>query len=92
MEDKDVTNIPLMAVDPYGEFIPGPARGLPQYATASGLVEGNLANPVPVPSDAIYFDTPFLTDIAHNADPSKKDCDHNGFEGDHPGPRPEQHA
>ncbi len=76
LEDKDVTNIPLMAVDPYGEFIPGP-NGLPQYATESGLVEGDLANPVPVPGDAIYFDTPFLTDIAHNADPSPQDTDHN---------------
>ncbi len=77
LQDKDVTNIPMLAVDPYGEFIPGP-NGLPQYATASGLIEGNLGSPVPVPSDVIYFDTPFLTDIAHNADPSKQDCDHNG--------------
>ena len=79
LEDKDVTNIPMLAVDPYGEFIPGPARGLPQYLTSGGdMVEGDLADPVAVPGDAIYFDTPFLTDIAHNADPSKQDCDHNG--------------
>ena len=58
-----------LAVDPYGKFIPGPARGLPQYVTATGLVEGNLTNPVPVPANVKYFDTPFLTDIAHNADP-----------------------
>ncbi|MEA2157561.1 MAG: hypothetical protein QOE11_3701, partial [Solirubrobacteraceae bacterium] len=31
--DRDVTNIPLLATDPYGKFIPGPARGLPQYVT-----------------------------------------------------------
>src|SRR4051794_1890656 len=31
--DRDVTNIPMLAVDPYGKFIPGPARGLPQYVT-----------------------------------------------------------
>src|SRR4029077_20500237 len=36
--DRDVTNIPMLATDPYGNFIPGPVRGLPQYVTASGLV------------------------------------------------------
>ena len=25
----------------------------------------------------LYFDTPFLTDIAHNADPSPQDTDNN---------------
>jgi Ca2+-binding RTX toxin-like protein len=74
--DADVTNIPMIAADPYGKFIPGP-HGLPQYATGSGLVEGDLANPVPVPADALHFDTPFLTDIAHNADPSPVDDDHD---------------
>jgi Ca2+-binding RTX toxin-like protein len=75
--DADVTNIPMVAADPYGKFIPGPARGLPQYVTRSGLVEGDTANPVAVPADTLHFDTPFLTDIAHNADPSPVDTDHN---------------
>ena len=75
--DADVTNIPMLATDPYGKFIPGPARGLPQYVTKSGLVEGNLSAPVPVPADVQHFDTPFLTDIAHNADPSPQDTDNN---------------
>ena len=75
--DKDVLNVPMIATDPYGKFIPGPLRGLPQYVTTSGLVEGNLATPVPVPANVRYFDTPFLTDIAHNADPSPQDTDHN---------------
>jgi len=74
--DTDVTNIPMLATDPYGKFVPGP-NGLPQYVTQHGLVEGNLAAPVPVPSDVLHFDTPFLTDIAHNADPSPQDTDHN---------------
>ena len=39
--DANVVNIPLLATDPYGKFIPGP-RGLPQYVTSSGLVEGNI--------------------------------------------------
>ncbi|MEP7017976.1 MAG: peroxidase family protein, partial [Actinomycetota bacterium] len=69
--DADVTNIPMLATDPYGKFTPGPLRGLPQFVTTAGtLVEGNLATPVPVPSNVRHFDTPFLTDIAHNADPS----------------------
>ena len=38
-------NIPMIAADPYGKFIPGPLRGLPQYVTQTGLVEGNLADP-----------------------------------------------
>ncbi|HTN25577.1 MAG TPA: peroxidase family protein, partial [Solirubrobacteraceae bacterium] len=69
LKDTDVTKIPMLATDPYGKFIPGPARGLPQYVTTTGLVEGNIAAPVPVPTNVRYFDTPFLTDIAHNADP-----------------------
>ncbi len=76
LQDQDVTNIPMLATDPYGEFIPG-ANGLPQYVTKTGLVEGNLANPVAVPANVRYFDTPFLTDIAHNADPSPQDTDHD---------------
>ena len=78
--DRDVTNIPMLATDPYGKYLPGPLRGLPQYVTSvpktaanpTGivLVEGNLASPVPVPANVLHFDTPFVTDIAHNADPS----------------------
>ncbi|HEX3090822.1 MAG TPA: peroxidase family protein, partial [Ilumatobacteraceae bacterium] len=67
--DLDVNNIPMLAADPYGNFIPGP-NGLPQYVTASGLVEGNLATPVPVPADARHIDTAFLNDIAHSATPT----------------------
>lgn len=69
LEDKDVTNIPMILADPYGKFIPGPLRGLPQYITTTGLLEGDTANPVLVPANVLHFDTPFLTDIAHNADP-----------------------
>src|SRR6185295_3400411 len=36
-----------------------------------------LGTGVLVPSTAVYFDTPFLTDIAHNADPSPQDTDHD---------------
>src|SRR4051812_20356769 len=67
--DTDVTDIPMIATDPYGKYLPG-AHGLPQYVTATGLVEGNLTTPVPVPANVLHLETPFVTDIAHNADPS----------------------
>ena len=62
----------MIAADPYGKFIPGRHAGLPQYVTTTGLVSGNLPSPVPVPANVVHFDTPFLTDIAHNADPSPR--------------------
>jgi hypothetical protein len=73
--DKDALNVPMLATDPYGDFLPGP-HGLPQYVTTNGLVEGRLDDAStpddetePVPGNVRYFDTPFLTDIAHNAEP-----------------------
>ena len=48
LTDKDVLNIPQLAVDPYGKFIPGPARGLPQYVTADRAGRGrHRRHPVP---------------------------------------------
>ena len=74
LEDKDVTNIPMIAADPYGKFIPGPARGLPAVRDRPpASSRATPAAPVPVPANALHFDTPFLTDIAHNADPSPQE-------------------
>ena len=79
--DKDVVNVPMLLTDPYGKFVPGPKHGLPQFVTESGLVEAdktqNQGRGTLVPQDVAYFNTPFLTDIAHNADPSPRDSDHN---------------
>ena len=76
LEDKDLLDIPMIATDPYGKFLPGPARGLPQYVRKDGtMLEGNLATPVPVPDNVVHFDTPFVGDIAHSADPSVVDKD-----------------
>ena len=77
LTDADVLNVPMLLSDAYGKFVPGPARSLPQYVTSTGLVEGDTANPVKVPANTLHFDTPFLTDIAHNADPTPVDTDHN---------------
>ena len=68
--DVDVNNIPLIATDPYGNFIPG-LNGLPQIAISSGtgLVEGDLLTPVAVPQDGVRINTAFLNDIAHSASP-----------------------
>ncbi len=79
LTDYDITNVPMIATDPYGNFIPDETTGLPDYVTASGLVSGDLLSPVPVPADVLHFDTPFVGDIAHNADPSKQDLDHDGI-------------
>ena len=56
--DADVNSVPLLATDPYGNFIAG-AHGLPQLVVkftdgTQGLVEGNMANPVGLghPGDA----------------------------------------
>ena len=70
--DKDVLDIPMLAADPYGNFIPGP-NGLPQYVTGNGPGRGQpRPRRWPAPADARHFDTPFLTDIAHNADPRRR--------------------
>lgn len=77
LTDADALNIPLFAVDQYGEFIRG-ANGLPQYVMSDGsLVEGNLLNPVSVAEAEVIAGVPveartgfsFLVDIANTANP-----------------------
>lgn len=79
LSDADVLDGPLLATDPYGNFIPGP-NGLPQlvvpnpdFGVVDGapehiLVEGNLANPVDT-AQAVRNGHAFLEDIAHTATP-----------------------
>jgi len=78
LTDADVGNIPLFAVDAYGEFIRGP-NGFPQVVVGLGedgifgtadddLIEGNPANPVnPTEVGAFRTGHAFLDDIAHAA-------------------------
>src|SRR5262245_22705803 len=82
LTDADVFNVPLLATDPYGNFIPGP-NGYPQVvmqtAGANGifgdaddgttLVEGNPAAPIDL-THAVRTGHQFLIDIAHDADPT----------------------
>ena len=70
LTDADVGNVPLIASDPYGNFIPG-ANGFPQIVVGVGLndlVEGNRASPIST-TMAARTSHAFLDDIAHNAAP-----------------------
>ena len=78
--DTDVNNIPMVAADAYGNFIPGP-NGLAQYVTASGLVEGNLAKPVAAPAGVRRLGRAFLNDIAASAVPTVAGADANDVAG-----------
>ncbi|HET9861347.1 MAG TPA: peroxidase family protein, partial [Nocardioidaceae bacterium] len=76
LSDADVLNVPELLTDPYGHFIPGPARGLPQLVTDGDPVEGNLAAPVsPLGAGAHRTGHAFLDDIAHTAVPKTADTD-----------------
>jgi len=83
LTDHDVVNVPLLKVDPYGNFIPG-ANGFAQIIIGLGadgipqteddvVIEGNPAANgglgVAVPLDAPRTGHMFLADIAHEANP-----------------------
>ena len=68
LTDTDVFNVPVIATDAYGKFIPG-ANGLPQLVTTTGFIEGNLAAPISLPANVLRTGHAFLDDIAHNAKP-----------------------
>src|SRR5499426_3443738 len=77
LTDRDFDNVPLLAVDAYGNFIKGP-NGFPQVVmkgpdglpgTADDfLLEGNPAAPVDL-TNAVRTGHQFLIDIAHSAVP-----------------------
>ncbi|WP_292294472.1 peroxidase family protein [Marivita sp.] len=79
LNDSDVLDGPLLATDPYGNFIPGP-NGLPQLVVPNPdyveggtepqhiHVEGNLTDPVDA-SQALRNGHAFLEDISHSAFP-----------------------
>ncbi|TFZ07414.1 heme peroxidase, partial [Ramlibacter henchirensis] len=72
LTDLDILNVPMLATDAYGKFIPG-ANGFAQVVTNMGLIEGvagglDLNN---LPGGAVVARTghAFLDDIAHTAAP-----------------------
>ena len=76
--DGDIDDVPLLATDPYGHFIPG-ASGFPQMVVGNGtdglpgtnddvLVEGNPDAPIST-ATAVSSNHEFLNDIAHHAAP-----------------------
>ncbi len=74
LDDLDVLDLPLLAVDAYGNFLKG-VSGFPQLvmpglspADSPILVEGNPLSPVDA-TGAIRSGHPFLADIAHDANP-----------------------
>ncbi len=68
LDDQDVLNLPLLATDPYGKFLPG-ANGFPQLILPGNVrLEGNPDAPVDA-SQAVRTGHAFLDDIAHLAVP-----------------------
>ncbi|UTW07477.1 peroxidase family protein [Pseudomonas benzenivorans] len=77
LSDHDALNVPLVAVDPYGNFIPGDngrvqlvtvgPDGLPGTAD-DVLVEGDPSAPIST-ATAVRTGHSFLVDIAHSANP-----------------------
>jgi Ca2+-binding RTX toxin-like protein len=68
LTDTDALNVPLLATDPYGNFIPDPATGFPQIVTPAGLRSGTPTAPVAT-TNALRTGHAFLVDIAHHAQP-----------------------
>jgi Ca2+-binding RTX toxin-like protein len=69
LDDLDVLDVPLIATDIYGNFIPG-ENGFPQIVTGpSTLVEGSIASPVDA-SSALSTGQAFLLDINNTAAPT----------------------
>ncbi len=75
LTDADLLAVPQVLVDPYGNFVPGPARGMPQLIVSTGpnvddieFVEGDPAAPVST-TNALSTGHAFLDDIAHGATP-----------------------
>ncbi|UUZ67006.1 hypothetical protein LP416_18625 [Polaromonas sp. P2-4] len=68
LDDLDVLNLPLLATDAYGKFIPDPVTGFAQIVTLAGPQSGTPAAPIDA-SLAIRTNHAFLDDIAHSANP-----------------------
>ncbi len=81
LADTNVTNVPLLATDPYGNFMPGP-NGFPQIVLndnvtlLEGFLPADAASPAASVAGAAKTGHAFLDDIAHHAAPkAQKDAD-----------------
>ncbi|HWH15311.1 MAG TPA: peroxidase family protein, partial [Miltoncostaeaceae bacterium] len=81
LTDADALDVPLIATDPYGRFIPGP-NGFARIATPDGFVEGTEGGRA-IPANALRTGHAFLDDIAHHAVPVG---DHDGNPATPPAP------
>ncbi|MDH4560367.1 peroxidase family protein, partial [Pseudomonas sp. BN411] len=68
LDDQDLLDLPLIATDAYGKFIPDPDTGFAQIVTLGGLESGTPAAPIDA-SLAGRTGHAFLDDIAHSANP-----------------------
>jgi len=69
LDDSDALNLPLVAADEYGNFIPHPVSGFVQIVVGvNTLASGTPGAPVDA-SLALRTGHPFLADIAHSASP-----------------------
>jgi Ca2+-binding RTX toxin-like protein len=79
LTDANVTNVPLLRTDPYGNFIPDPVTGFAQVIVGIGpdgvpntsddsVISGTPTNPVSL-TQAVLTGHAFLDDIAHDAVP-----------------------
>ncbi len=69
LSDADLTNLPLLATDSYGQLILS-NNGSAQLVLANNtLLEGNPNAPVNIPGNVVRTGHAFLDDIAHNAAP-----------------------
>lgn len=73
LTDIDLTNLPLLATDTYGKFIPGPNGYAQLVLPGNTLLEGDpTANGglgVDIPANVVRTGHAFLDDIAHTAVP-----------------------
>ncbi|MGL5911410.1 MAG: peroxidase family protein, partial [Phycicoccus sp.] len=68
LADTDVTNVPMLATDPYGNLDLSDS-GRPQLVTTSGLVPTDIDGTT-LPDDVVRTGHAFLDDIAHHAVPT----------------------
>jgi Ca2+-binding RTX toxin-like protein len=69
LTDADVTNVPMVMTDAYGNFIPHPTTGMALLMMPNGIVvSGTPTAPVST-TGSLKTDHAFLDDIAHSAAP-----------------------